>query len=53
MSTGANVNEGPSASRLPEFEAYCKNPWALFRLPVLPNCRGVTHWFELLPVRDA
>ena len=50
VSTGANVNTPPVPVRSSAVEAYCRKPWAFWFDPVLPNCRGVTHWLELLPV---
>src|SRR3954451_4982097 len=47
--SGANKNELPSNSMLSAKELNWVNPWAFCRLPVLPNCKGATHWFELLP----
>jgi hypothetical protein len=50
LSVGLKVNVLPPSPMSPELEPYCKTACPFWRLPVFPNCKGVTHWLELLPL---
>jgi hypothetical protein len=50
VSVGLNVNVLPPSPMSPDVEAYCNTACPFWSGAVFPNCKGVTHELELLPL---